>query len=283
MMQKLIIAVMLCISGFAQQMPLRLPGQIEKFANYLFNEQDYLRASEQYQLLLTVKSNDTINLRLAKCYIKLDTLELADVYLAKISHGSLAARGVADRYRYLFNNGRYKEIISGFETHKGLSAFTTHFIHPLYHAICWRERLTRPDDSTALELFPLKERDSVAYYHQELLNTEKKNPLTAAILSAILPGAGKFYTGNYGDGTMAMVTTGLFAYLSVYNIQHHHTAKAYIFTTLGSLYYAANIYGAAASAQIYNAQYLLNVQIRFDSFISNRNCFLRGSGIEELK
>ena len=282
-MRHVLFSLMFCFSVLAQQMPFRSAGQIEKFANHLLNEQDYLRASEQYQLLLPLKTNDTINLRLAKCYVKLDTLELADVYLAKISNGSLAARGVADRYKYLFTNGRYKDIISGFETHKGLSTFTTHFIHPLYHAICWRERLTRPDDSTALELFPVKERDSVAYYRHELLNTTKKSPVTAAILSAILPGAGKFYTGNYGDGAMAFVSTGLFAYLSVYNIQHHHTTKAYIFTALGSLYYAANIYGAAASAHICNAQYLLNLQIRFDSFISDRNCFFSGGGVEELR
>lgn len=283
MIQKILIVLMLCISGFAQQMPLRSPVEIEKFADYLFGKRDYLRASEQYQLLLPNKTNDTINLRLVRCYVELDTLELADVYLAKVIKGSLAASGAITRYKYLFKNGRYKQIISDFENHKGLSTFTTHFIHPLYHAISWREKLTKPDDKDALKLFIPKDQDSISYYRQQLLNTDKKSPVTAALLSAIIPGAGKIYTGNYGDGAMAFVTTGLFAYLSVYNIQHHHTTKAYIFTTLAGLYYGANIYGSAASAQIYNAQYQLNVQIRFDSFIAKRNCFLNGGGIGELR
>jgi TM2 domain-containing membrane protein YozV len=283
MMRKLIIAVMLCVSGFAQEMPLRSPVETEKFANYLFGKKDYLRASEQYQLLLPNKANDTINLRLVRCYVELDTLELADVYLAKVIKGSLAASGAITRYKYLFKNKRYDQIISDFEKHRGLSSYTTHYIHPLYHAISWRQRLTKPDDGDALKLFTLKDQDSITYYRRELFNTDKKSPVTAALLSAILPGAGKIYTGNYGDGVMAFVSTGLFAYLSVYNIQHHHTAKAYIFTTLGGLYYAANIYGAAASAQIYNAQYLLNVQIGFDSFISRRHCFFNSSGIGDTR
>lgn len=274
---------MLCISGFAQQMPLRSPLEIEKFANYLLAKGDYLRAAEQFQLLLPDKANDIINLRLSKCYLELDTLELSDQYLAKVTKGDLAASGAAARYKYLFKNGRHKQIISDFENHKGLSTFTAHFIHPLYHAVSWREKLTKPDDKDALKLFIPKDQDSIAYYRQELLNTDKKSPVTAALLSAIIPGAGKMYTGNYGDGAMAFVTTGLFAYLSVYNIQHHHNAKAYIFTTLAGLYYGANIYGSAASAQIYNAQYQLNLQIRFDSFIAKRNCFMNGGGMGEIR
>jgi TM2 domain-containing membrane protein YozV len=283
MMRHVCISILICAAVFAQQAPFRSPKQVEKFANYLFNQREYLRASEQYLLLLPDKTNDTINLRLAKCYIELDTLELADTYLAKIKNGSVAARGAVERYGFLFENKRYKEIISGFEAHKGLNTFTTHFIHPLYHAMCWRERLTKPDDSSALGIFPPKSRDSLLFYRKELFSGEKISPVTAALLSAIVPGAGKIYTQHYGDAAMALVTTGLFAYLSAYNIQHHHTAKAYIFTTLGGLYYAANIYGSAASAQMYNAQYLLGVQLRFDSFISNRNCFFNAGGVESLK
>ncbi len=282
MKQKVILLLLFCFSGFAQQ-PLHSSMEIEKFANYLFAKRDFLRASEQFLALPPDKINDTINLRLAKCYLELDTIELSDIYLAKVTRGNLAASGTAARYRYLFKNGRYTQIISDYEQRKGLTAFTSHFIHPLYHAVSWRERLTKPDDKDALKLFIPKDQDSISYYRQELLNTAKKSPVTAALLSAIIPGAGKIYTGNYGDGVMAFVSTGLFAYLSIYNIQHHHTAKAYIFTSLAGLYYGANIYGSAASAQIYNAQYLLNLQLNFDSFITKRNCFLNGGGIGDIR
>ena len=119
MKQKIFIFMLFCFSVFAQQLPLRSPVEIEKFANYLFSKRDYLRASEQFLLLPPEKVNDTINLRIAKCYLELDTLELSDVYLAKVTKGSLAATGAAARYRYLFKTDVTNKLFPTMNSTKG--------------------------------------------------------------------------------------------------------------------------------------------------------------------
>ena len=283
-MRGILLAVLiLSVCAVAQQSPLQSPEQIETFARYLFNKQDYLRASEQYQIVLRIKANDTIYELLSECYIQLDTVELADTYIAKISKSSIAARGTIERYKFLFRANRFSEIISGFENRRGLNDNTSRYIHPLYHAACIRERKTTRDDDVISNIFPSQDRDSIAYYRNALAHTEKRNPYIAALLSTVIPGAGKMYTGRYGDGAMACISTGLFTYLSIINFQHHHNTRAYIFSALGGLYYASNIYGSAASAQVYNAEYTVSVQTDFDAFIARKNCFIDENEIMGLR
>jgi len=81
-----------------------------------------------------------------------------------------------------------------------------------------------------------------------------KSEELAGILSAIIPGAGKIYTQDYGDGITAFLLTGLFGYLVYTNFGHNHATRVWIFTALGVGFYAGNIYRSVASAQIFNAR-----------------------------
>jgi TM2 domain-containing membrane protein YozV len=105
-------------------------------------------------------------------------------------------------------------------------------------------------------------------------NPDYKNPLIAAILSGIIPGAGKIYSKRYEDGLVALVLTGLFTYLGYDNLNANHDFRGWLFTSLAFGFYAGNIYGSAASVQIYNANvdYELNTDI--DEYLEQNNYFL---------
>lgn len=86
----------------------------------------------------------------------------------------------------------------------------------------------------------------------ERVNPSTKSPLFAGILSAIVPGLGRVYTGNYGDAATSLFITGIFGYLAYSNFFDGHYQRAWIFTGIAAFFQGGNIYGSVASAKIYN-------------------------------
>ena len=266
-----------------QQLQFHATDQIISFADYLFLQNDFLRASEQYRIALNEKATDTLLFRMAQCYLYIDTVQLADEYLLKISDQKILERGVGLRYKQLYKNGHLQKLLSDYEVKQPAPKGSVESISSLYQAIRLRKNLSVATEDDFVKNFFARDRDSISTYYKHFANPDTKNPYTAAILSAILPGAGKVYAGNFGDGVMSFITSGLFTYLAITNFQHEHNTRGYIFSGLGGLFYASNIYGSAAAAQIYNADYVVQLQSSFDAFISRNNCFIPEDDIEGLR
>jgi TM2 domain-containing membrane protein YozV len=111
-----------------------------------------------------------------------------------------------------------------------------------------------PEKEKFLIPFLDEEKRTISNFYDLKKNPPYKSEALAGILSAIIPGAGKIYTEEYGDGITAFILTGLFAYLAYTNFEHDHPTRAWIFTALGAGFYAGNIYGSVTSAQIFNAR-----------------------------
>ena len=84
---------------------------------------------------------------------------------------------------------------------------------------------------------------------QNSSRSSNKSPLIAAILSAIIPGSGRAYSGRTMDGIMGFSTvilTGNIAYLS-----EEKTISRPVFFTTAAVVYLGEIYGAWRSAKYY--------------------------------
>jgi len=79
-----------------------------------------------------------------------------------------------------------------------------------------------------------------------------KSPVTAGILSAVVPGSGHIYAGHYGDGITAFFLNGLFIAGTVVAVNQENYAVAGIVGVVGLPFYIGNIYGAANAATKYN-------------------------------
>ena len=90
-----------------------------------------------------------------------------------------------------------------------------------------------------------------------------RNPRVAAFLSALLPGAGQVYAGNYGEAAMALTVNAVFgvliwdAALKAGDMDRNpHRGWAYTTTALyafvGSSFYFGSMYGAAMGAERQN-------------------------------
>jgi tetratricopeptide (TPR) repeat protein len=115
---------------------------------------------------------------------------------------------------------------------------------------------TRRDLTRILDDFPREVRaDNVRTALSLLPPTDelpRKSPVTAGILSALLPGSGHMYAGHYGDGATALLLNGLFIAGTVVAIQQENYALAGVVGVIGLPFYAGNIYGAANAATKWN-------------------------------
>lgn len=84
--------------------------------------------------------------------------------------------------------------------------------------------------------------------------TRGKSPAAAAALSAIIPGTGKIYAGELGEGLSSLVVIGSMAAITAENwVKNGPTNwKTILFGTISAAFYIGNIYGSYISVSIHN-------------------------------
>ncbi len=88
----------------------------------------------------------------------------------------------------------------------------------------------------------------------EGLNAPHKSPALATGLSAIVPGSGKVYTGEWKDGIMSFIFVASMAWQSYRGFDRKGTRSAYgwIFGGLAAGFYGGNLFGSHKSAVMHN-------------------------------
>ena len=112
---------------------------------------------------------------------------------------------------------------------------------------------------------------------EQLCTHSTKSPLLAASLSAIIPGLGKVYAGNLGEGISSFLITGSLMAATAENwIKGGATNwKTVLFGSISALFYFGNIYGSAVTVNVARNQFNKDkdVQILYSIHIPLRNSY----------
>ena len=274
----LTILFLIPISTFSQSTPFNFhsPENIKKFADYLLCQGDYLRAVEEYGFIPTNLRNDTINFKIMLCYSQLNLYQETKssflnnkFYEMKSEAEILYMKNEFLKFPSLFHNPAFENRFP-FETNvENRSYFlklrSIYYIQTRFNGIS-KEDLLKPFDSI--------QKKEIEPFYETSMNPNYKSPALAGILSAVIPGSGKMYVGEWGDGITALLATGLLAFLAYDNFNANHKTRAWIFTGLGAFFYAGNVYGSIASAQIFNAKINFDFNEGIKFFLEKENYFL---------
>lgn len=269
---RLLFLYMLLVSALVYpQQPgkgIHSPDNIKKFADHLFCTKDYLRAVFEYEDYLKNNINDTVKFKLALSYQRLDEFNKASAIFLSLSPEFNSQQ---EYFSTFLRAGDYNLLQ---EKYHSLDAGTKqdNSIKQLYlYSFLYDEKKLPPFDEYN-SAFNSDEEIKSLY---ELKNDPPyRSPAAAAIMSAIIPGAGKIYTGQYGDGITAFVVTGVLAYLSWANFDAGHDFRGWLFAGLGAFFYGGNIYGSAASAKIFNAGVKISLDNELKLYIDKKNYFM---------
>jgi hypothetical protein len=112
---------------------------------------------------------------------------------------------------------------------------------------------------------------------EELKKHVRKSPLVAGLLSGIIPGSGKFYSGKKGEAISAFIATAGLGLVTWENYRKcgFKNFKTIVFGTAFAFSYAANIFGSVISVNVLETEFRNNVKnsILFNLHIPLRNSF----------
>ncbi|RKY90868.1 MAG: hypothetical protein DRQ13_12095, partial [Ignavibacteriae bacterium] len=122
--------------------------------------------------------------------------------------------------------------------------------------------------------FDVKEKEKISSFYDLKKDPPYKDGTLAGIMSAIIPGSGKIYIGETGDGIVAFITTTVFAFIAYDNFKAGHTTRAWIWTGVAALFYAGNVYGSVAAAQVHNAKITFEFNEGLNIYLNKKNYYI---------
>ena len=242
------------------------PQNLRKFADYLYNQGDYLHAAGEYQryAFIAPQDADAILPRIAASYRLGGRVDQAIRYLSTI----LQQRPISDQARYELG-ASYFWIQDYDESHHVLEESQGLFEDENYIAKSqllmglnylmqkrWdmaSQHLNELQTSTMAPEF----RESARLHRQYAEDGKRlssKSPLLAGVLSTFLPGTGRLYVGRPNDAILTVFLLGLMGWQAYdgFSENGRSSRKSWTLGTLGGIFYLGNIYGSAVAAQVYN-------------------------------
>lgn len=251
------------------------PTNIKKFADFLFRDRDYLRAALEYERLISSEVKDTLLFKIAFSYSTIGDYPSAIKFFGKIPSSSSYVNesklelikthylmndyyGVRSFYNNTFIKRANKYQLEGNKLFNFSYLFT-------------KDEL--PSKEEFLSPFNLSEKDEVSEYYDWKQDPPYKSSTISGIMSAIIPGSGKIYVGEIGDGIVAFITTTVFAFIAYDNFKAGHNTRGWIWTGIAALFYGGNIYGSVAAAQVHNAKITFEFNDGLNVFLQKNNYY----------
>ena len=268
------LTVLLSSIIFSQQIDFQSPENIKLFADFLFCDNDYLRAIDEYEKYLVAVDDDTVKFKIAIAYSSMNNCENAVNNLNLIKKTSqFYEQSKIELLKSIYLQNIDSVFYAFAEALINSKSLYANNAYRLKNTALLLSKTELPQKESFLIPFEDEEKKTLSNFYNLKENPPYKSEALAGVLSAIIPGAGKIYTKEYGDGITAFLLTGLFTYLAYTNFEHDHPTRAWIFTALGAGFYVGNIYGSVASAQIFNVKVNFEFNEGVKLFLEEKNYY----------
>ncbi len=244
------------------------PENVLKFADNLFNQGDYLRAIGEYQRHLFYKpvDNEQIQYKIALCYRLGGRPEQSIQAFQNLLSVSSDSKFVSSAYYQIgvsyFLLEQFGKSVDFLQTSLPrisdirYSTEAQQVIGLSY--LMQREWVAAENTFNNLlqsDVIEVREK-AVTYnmYAQQGRQLPRRSPLLAGIMSTIVPGSGRLYTGRVNDAITSFITVGITGWQAYDGFRRDglSSVKGWTLGTLSGIFYLGNIYGSVISARVYN-------------------------------
>ena len=258
------------------------PENVLQFADFLFEEGDYLRAAGEYQRYLYYarlentpteenqitarNAREAVHYKIALCYRlggkPMRAIDTFETLLQKHPQSPFANRAYYQLGVSYFLMEQFSDAVQFLQN--TLPRITDARLHTEAKQLIGLAYLMQKQWREADEVFMALQAsavaigtDKAAMYRQYAVrgaNLPNRNPFLAGILSTMLPGAGRLYTGRTGDAIASLIIVGFTGWQAYdgFNRDGITSVKGWTFGTIGGAFYLGNIYGSVISARVYN-------------------------------
>ncbi len=271
-MKKIIVSLCCALLLFSSQAPYCQTREererIYKFANVLFESQEFYRAITEYRRFIEYFPDDhRINnayARIAESYFYgeryMEAISWSRKMLEAITQPEFLVRArilAGDSY---FKLGNYRSAIKNYSAVLELGASDKHYFD-LSHMKLGLCLLYEEDWEDASAEFTKVNANSSYFEKAQLFsknalqgrNLKRKSRSLAGLLS-VIPGLGYVYTGNYQTGIASLIVNGLLIWGTHNSFRKGNKGVGFVLGFFGFGFYSGNIYGSINSAARYNEQ-----------------------------
>ena len=258
-----------------------------RFATETMNGKDYLRAVAEFERFLYFFPEDEevpkARLLIGVCYLKAGRFESARKALQK-AHAAYSGTLVAGKALFWIGESYFRQKVPE-EAERYFAMVIEDYPEPeLKNAALYRLGWSRMQSSRwqeASETFNTVEAESPLFdssRHLAIKSLEGetlpyKNPTTAGVMAAMLPGLGHVYCERYRDGLVAFLLNGLFIWAAIEAFDENHDVLGGILLFVEAGWYAGNIYSAVNCAHKHN-RHIKNEYLRMLPDTLNLNIFV---------
>ncbi len=244
------------------------PENVRKFADFLYEQGDYLRAAGEYEryLFYQPQESEQIRYRIALCYRFAGQTEQAlqnfQMLLQMHPEGRFMSRVYYQIGATYFLTDRFEQ--TALFLHETLPHITDTRQHAEAEQLIGLSYLMQKQWSEAGEIFKTLRGSEVTSVIQKAIvyhdyaergaRLPTRSPLLAGILSTIVPGAGRLYTERLGDALTSLFMVSLTGWQAYDGFQRDgfSSVKGWTLGTISSIFYVGNIYGSVIAARVYN-------------------------------
>lgn len=244
------------------------PENVRKFADFLYEQGDYLRAAGEYEryLFYIPQESEQIRYRIALCYRFAGQTEQAIQNFQMLLHRHPKGRFVSRAYYQIgatyFLTDQYEQSV------RFLNETLPHITDTPQHAeakqLVGLSYLMQKQWSEAGEVFKTLRGSKVASVSQKAIvyhnyaetgvHLPTRSPFLAGIFSAVVPGTGRIYTGRLSEAITSLFLVGITGWQAYDGFQRDglSSVKGWTLGTISGIFYVGNIYGSVISARVYN-------------------------------
>lgn len=259
------------------------PENVIKFANDLYQQGDYLRAVSEYQRYLFYKphNSDEIRYRIALCF-RLggkpeQAIQTFETFLQNSQSSQLVSRvyyqiGVSYFLMEEFEKTvKYLDISLPYITERRFRAEAQQLIALSFlKEKKWIDAQRRFKGLLESEVIEVREKAEL-YTQFAVQGTQlpTRSPFFAGLISTVIPGAGRLYTGRIGDAINSLFIVGVTGWQTYDGFKRDglSSVKGWTVGTLCGILYVGNIYGSVISARVFNEnaadEFLTTLTIQF--------------------
>jgi len=250
------------------------PENVLRFAEHLYEQRDYLRAAGEYQryLFYSPQDSDGTLYRIGICYRRAGDTEKAISTFRRVTteHTDSSFRFPASyqiAYSY-FISGQYEksiqylnQVVGDAKNPDERGKFAALAAYSYLHKRQWHKAEQALGSKTFADENLNRITSSLRASAQEGMNLSRKSPLLAGLLSAVVPGTGKIYCKQYGDGLYSLILVGVTGLLAWDGFRDDgvRSVSGWILGSISGVFYTGNVYGSSVAARVYNRQLEINL------------------------
>ncbi|MFA5329626.1 MAG: hypothetical protein WC384_17665 [Prolixibacteraceae bacterium] len=223
-----------------------------KFGEYLYHSNQYDLAVREFERCVFLKPDDRQSyLFLFKIYRKTNAFEKAiesyKQFSGKTGFIDMDQEFGSEYFKLLVQNEKYEDAGSFINSNDFFKQNSDFKLSTILLRKSWKEAgnfKSEYEDKLNRSLVEIADQGQAL---------KRKSPALAGILSVIIPGSGKVYSGRWKDGLISFLMTSTTAFMAVRGFNKNPKSfYPWAMGTLSVVYYSGNIYGSTQTANKYN-------------------------------